>query len=381
MNKEIFIREEKVLAVAREAARKAAGDGDLSPVFSLLVREYEKLVRQSRRLVTMGDRMQQTLNDLNRDLALSEHKFRSIFENVTEGIYRCDEEGRLVEVNPAMAFLFGCRCPESFIRTVGNLCRIFCDHADYLQYKKLLAAGEACRHEVRVCGPGDESKWVEISASVVGGDAARGVPTGVVGVLVDVTERKRMIEEMCRLARTDSMTGMWNRGYFMELAGRELNRVRRVQGELSLVMLDVDHFKAINDTHGHDVGDLALKELARVIGETVREVDIAARIGGEEFAVMLPDTSAEEACAVAARIARAVRRAAVGSPRGPVSLTVSMGLASLEESEDSLDSLLKYADIALYAAKKNGRDRVETYRRSVCPRSFRGVACDDRKEG
>ncbi|MBU4192414.1 MAG: GGDEF domain-containing protein, partial [Proteobacteria bacterium] len=223
----------------------------------------------------------------------------------------------------------------------------------------------------------DESLWVEISASMVGGDEAKGVRAGVVGVLVDVTERKRMIEEMCRLARTDSMTGMWNRGYFMELAGRELNRARRSGGELSLIMLDVDHFKAINDTHGHDVGDVALMELARVIGESVREVDVAARLGGEEFAVMLPDTSAEDACAVAVRIARTIRRAVVDSPRGPVSMTVSMGLASFEESKDSLDSLLKYSDIALYAAKKNGRDRVETYRRSVCPRSVRGVACDD----
>jgi diguanylate cyclase (GGDEF)-like protein/PAS domain S-box-containing protein len=377
MHKEVFKKEERVLAMAREAVRETAGGGESQSVFASLVREYEKLVRQSRRLVTMGDRMQQTLNDLNRDLALSEHKFRSIFENVTEGIYRCDEGGRLVEVNPAMAAMFGCRCPEFFIRTVGELHRIFCDYEDFRLYEALLAANDARRYEVRVCGPGNESLWVEISANVVGGDEAKGVPAGVVGVLVDVTERKRMIEEMCRLARTDSMTGMWNRGYFMELAGRELSRARRSGGELSIIMLDVDHFKAINDTHGHDVGDVALMELARVIGESVREVDVAARLGGEEFAVMLPDTSVEDACAVAARIARAVRRAAVDSPRGPVSMTVSMGLASLEESGDSLDSLLKFSDIALYAAKKNGRDRVETYRRSVCPRSVRGVACDD----
>lgn len=377
MHKEVFRREERVLEMAKEALRETAGNGDSPSVFASLVREYEKLVRQSRRLVTMGDRMQQTLNDLNRDLALSEHKFRSIFENVTEGIYRCDEGGRLVEVNPAMASMFGCQCPDSFIMAVGELHHIFCDHEDYRLYGALLANGDARRYEVRVCGPGGERLWVEISASVVGGDEAKGVPAGVVGVLVDVTERKRMIEGMCRLARTDSMTGMWNRGYFMELAGRELSRARRSGGELSLLMLDVDHFKAINDTHGHDVGDVALMELARVIGETVREVDVAARLGGEEFAVMLPDTSAEDACAVAARIARAVRRTVVDSPCGPVSMTVSMGLASFEESVDSLDSLLKYSDIALYAAKKNGRDRVETYRRSVCPRSVRGVACDD----
>lgn len=380
MQKEVFRREERVLAIAREALGGEAGQCDAS-AFAALVAEYEKLYRQSRRLVTMGDRMQQTLSNLNRDLAASEGKYRSIFENVTEGIYRCDSAGRLVEVNPAMAAMFGCGGPEAFVAEVGVLHRIFSDPDDFRIYEALLVSGDARRYEARVCGPGSDALWVEISASVVAADGAG--PGSVVGVLVDVTERKAMIEEMCRLARTDSLTGMWNRGYFMELAGRELNRARRKGCDLALLMIDVDHFKAINDTHGHDAGDIALVELARLFDESVREVDVAARLGGEEFAVLLPEASVEDACAVAARVARAVRLAVVESPVGPLRMTVSIGLASLEGPQDSIDSLLKYSDIALYAAKKNGRDRVEVYRRSVCPRrsAEHGPACPDGGEG
>ncbi|MFH1914547.1 MAG: sensor domain-containing diguanylate cyclase [Pseudomonadota bacterium] len=380
MQKEVFRREERVLALAREALADETGQCDAS-AFASLVAEYEKLYRQSRRLVTMGDRMQQTLGNLNRELAASEGKYRSIFENVTEGIYRCDSAGRLVEVNPAMAAMFGCGSPEAFVAEVDVLHRIFRDPDDFRIYEALLASGDARRYEARVCGPGSAPLWVEISASVVGADGAG--PGSVVGVLVDVTERKAMIEEMCRLARTDSLTGMWNRGYFMELAGRELNRARRKGCDLALLMIDVDHFKAINDTHGHDAGDIALVELARLFDESVREVDVAARLGGEEFAVLLPEASVEDACAVAARVARAVRLAVVESPAGPLRMTVSIGLASLEGPQDSIDSLLKYSDIALYAAKKNGRDRVEVYRRSVCPRrsAEHGPACPDGGEG
>ncbi|WP_155935546.1 sensor domain-containing diguanylate cyclase [Pseudodesulfovibrio alkaliphilus] len=380
MHKEVFRREERVLTLAREALADDSWQRDAA-AFSALVAEYEKLCRQSRRLVTMGDRMQQTLGNLNRDLAESERKYRSIFENVTEGIYRCDSAGRLVEVNPAMAAMFGCASPEAFVAEVGLLHRLFCDPDDYRIYEALLASGDARRYEARVRAPGSESLWVEISASAVEADGV-GLQ-GVVGVLVDVTERKDMIEEMCRLARTDSLTGMWNRGYFMELAGRELNRARRKGGDLALLMIDVDHFKAINDTHGHDVGDMALVELARIFGESVREVDVAARLGGEEFGVLLPDASAEDACAVAARIARAVRSAAIESVAGTLRMTVSIGLASLEQPQDSIDSLLKYSDIALYAAKKNGRDRVEVYRRSVCPRrsADNGPGCPDGSGG
>jgi len=367
MNKQVFRKEERVLEGARSAISADLSQGEsVNPVFRSLVKEYERLFRQSLKLVTMGDRMQQTLNELNHDLAVSEQKYRGIFENVTEGIYRCDQDGSMVEVNPAMATMFGFASSEEFLASVGNIRQIFCDADDCARYEALLASDKVRRWEVRVCTPEIVTLWAEVSASPICEDCEGKAVGSVVGVLADVTERKRMTEEMCRLARTDSLTGLWNRGYFMELAERELARRRRSGEALSLFIVDADYFKRINDTYGHDVGDKALVEMARILSLSVREVDVVGRFGGEEFVILLPGASRSEACCVADRILRGIRGAVVEVEGARISMSVSIGLTSLED-EDDLDGVIKYADIALYAAKKNGRDRVEVYRRSVCP--------------
>ena len=211
-----------------------------------------------------------------------------------------------------------------------------------------------------MCGPNGSTLWVEISASRIAGGEDE--PDTVVGVMADVTERKRMLEDMCRLARTDSLTGLWNRGYFMELAEREVARSLRAEGPLSLLILDVDYFKAVNDVHGHDAGDRALVGIADTLRNAVREVDVVARYGGEEFVALLPDASRDEGVRIAERICDRIREARLDCGRVSLGVTVSIGLTSLHP-EDDLDGLLKFADIALYAAKKKGRDRTEVYRR------------------
>ena len=367
MNKEVFRKEENVLQEAETAIAQVTAEGPVvSSCFQELVCEYRRLLRQSQRLVTMGDRMQQTLNDLNRDLAASEEKYRGIFENVTEGIYRCGPDGLLIEVNPAMASMFGFHEPDEFLENVRSFRTVFCDENDYAWYESLLATDTVWRYQVKTSGPGCGTFWAEISASVMHEDGDGDACSGVVGVIADVTERKHMVEEMCRLARTDSLTGLFNRGYLMELAGRELARVRRTWGGLSLFIVDVDYFKAVNDTYGHDVGDQALVVLGRTLLDSVREVDVVGRFGGEEFVVLLPDAGRDEVCRVAERVRNNVRSAMVDAVSGSFAMTVSIGVTSFEDENDDLDRLLKYADIALYAAKKNGRDRVEVYRRSAC---------------
>lgn len=344
-----------------------------------LVKGYSKLLRQSRRLVTMGDRMQLTLNDLNHSLSISEQKYRGIFENVTEGIYRCSPYGDLVEANPALASMFGYSEPDDFMAAIKNIRSLFCNSEDFDRYQELLAAGELKNFEVTVYSPKGSVLWVEISASVIhdgdDGDACR----GVAGVLRDVTERKAMMEEMCRLARIDSLTGLWNRGYFMELAGREILRTVRGSLACSLILIDVDYFKKVNDNYGHDVGDVVLVELAGILCKSVREIDIVARIGGEEFIVLLPQTPRKEARIVAERIKANVRGSEIRAGRGTLAITVSQGLCAYQEGDD-LDSMIKHADIALYAAKANGRDRIEAYRGS-CEQAGHelGEAFDNRR--
>ncbi len=364
MKQEMFCRENRVLDEARAALdeQKAAGE-ETHPAFVKLAKRYDKLLRQSRRLVTMGDRMQQSLNELNRSLTISEERYRGIFENVAEGIYRCDLSGNIVEVNPAMATMFGFVDPANFLKTITNLQQLFCAQEEYDKYLELIKKDEVCRMEVRACGPNGIKIWAEISASPMFEDGSRSEMTGVVGVFADVTEYKKMIEEMCRLARTDSLTGLWNRGYFMELAEREIARSIRLNSDLSFLIIDADYFKRINDTYGHDVGDLALIKMSNVLLESVREVDVVGRFGGEEFVVLLPDTAHDDGFRVGEQIIQNMREAVLEQVPA-LKMTVSIGLVSTKGKGDDLDRLLKLSDIALYAAKKNGRDRVELYQRS-----------------
>lgn len=182
----------------------------------------------------------------------------------------------------------------------------------------------------------------------------------LVTVGIDITESKQLEIKLEQQAHEDYLTGLCNRRYFMELAEQELNRAVRYNNPLSIFMMDIDFFKHINDTHGHKAGDKALKKLAEVCRETLREVDIVGRVGGEEFAILLPETDREESIEVAERLRAALAEAKVrqeaGSPA--IQFTVSIGVASLASKDDNLDVLLSLADKALYGAKETGRNKV-----------------------
>jgi diguanylate cyclase (GGDEF)-like protein len=163
------------------------------------------------------------------------------------------------------------------------------------------------------------------------------------------------------LAKTDPLTGLANRRYFLEQGNTEIQRALRT-GPLSLLMLDLDHFKQVNDTWGHAVGDAVLKSFAQHAGHPLRVVDLLARIGGEEFVVLLPDTTAEGASAVAERIHEVVREQVLEMAEGRVTYTVSIGIAEFNGADDSLFELMKRADAALYQAKQSGRNRSQVFK-------------------
>jgi len=181
----------------------------------------------------------------------------------------------------------------------------------------------------------------------------------LVGVGVDTTDRQADELELELKAFTDPLTGLANRGHFMVMAEQELDRSRRYGHPLSLWMLDIDHFKNVNDTYGHHAGDLALQSLVDVSRKVLRELDIMGRVGGEEFAVLLPETDTEQALLVAERLRQKIASAAVPLEQGnTVSYTVSIGVATLGADETGIDALLGRADQALYRAKRTGRDKV-----------------------
>ncbi|WP_241546763.1 GGDEF domain-containing protein [Thiohalobacter thiocyanaticus] len=167
--------------------------------------------------------------------------------------------------------------------------------------------------------------------------------------------RKRLAGELEHQASHDVLTGLNNRRKFEELLLQEIERTSRYQRPFAVIMFDIDHFKRINDRHGHDIGDAVLNELATIVGEQVRDSDIPARWGGEEFIVLLPETGTEGARQAAE--GRLRRRIAETLFTGAGRVTISLGVTQYQ-SGDTLDSLVKRADEALYRAKEEGRDRV-----------------------
>jgi diguanylate cyclase (GGDEF)-like protein/PAS domain S-box-containing protein len=181
----------------------------------------------------------------------------------------------------------------------------------------------------------------------------------MIGIHTDITQRKALEFELKRQAHVDYLTGVSNRGRFMEQAEVELNRTKRYRSSLSIFMMDIDFFKQINDRYGHKVGDNVLIKLAQVCHDTLRTVDIIGRIGGEEFAILLPETDKAVATEVAERLREAIANAKVPLEGGlPLQFTVSIGVTSLASKDDNMDVLLNQADKALYQAKNSGRNKV-----------------------
>jgi diguanylate cyclase (GGDEF)-like protein len=182
----------------------------------------------------------------------------------------------------------------------------------------------------------------------------------------ELRERNQQLESMLHsveaLASTDPLTGLFNRRRFADVLKREFAVTKRYRNTLSCLLLDLDHFKAINDRFGHDAGDQVLKEVARRITGSLREVDLAARYGGEEFVVLLPHTSKGDARIVAERLLKNVRKQEFNFGGEVLTVTTSIGCAGNSDvASDNAEELVKCADVALYEAKNGGRNRVVTF--------------------
>jgi diguanylate cyclase (GGDEF)-like protein len=180
---------------------------------------------------------------------------------------------------------------------------------------------------------------------------------------IDITERKRYVDQLRQLATLDELTGVPNRRYVLDLLHQELDRVRRHNGKVSLLMIDIDHFKRVNDRHGHHIGDLVLRSVVRALEQGLRGMDTLGRHGGEEFIVLLPETDVDTALHIARRMGKTVEELTVESPAGPLQTTVSIGVAGTQGTEaDEAEHLIELADRAMYRAKQCGRNRIERAR-------------------
>jgi len=168
------------------------------------------------------------------------------------------------------------------------------------------------------------------------------------------------LEEALRVqANTDSLTGLANRGAFLERGTIDFGRAKRFGGKLSVIMVDADHFKRVNDVHGHGVGDAVLVTLARTVSEAMRnDLDLVGRMGGEEFAIILAHAELQEAAACAKKIRTMVAAHDFEGAGGTFRISVSFGVADIRPADDAFAVVLNRADQALYSAKDNGRNRV-----------------------
>lgn len=185
-------------------------------------------------------------------------------------------------------------------------------------------------------------------------------------IATDITDRKHVEEELLaakkhaeELAQKDELTGLNNRRAFFERSHHAFEQSKRFSHATSVIMMDIDHFKLINDNYGHSAGDKVLQAVAELLQTLVREIDIVARIGGEEFAFVLSETGLEDAAILAERIRSGIEGLAVTIDGHKIKFSASFGVAACKDEDENIEALLKKADEALYVAKKKGRNQIE----------------------
>ncbi len=281
----------------------------------------------------------------------------TVLDNIGACIYMKSPDGRYLYANAATAILHNLR-PE---RLIGQTDEKFFTQTSVENFKVL--DGQALNTRGKVSGMevfeliGQELRYfwsVKVTLQKENGEAY-----AILGMSTDITERKRLEDELLRLATTDELTNLNNRRHFFNLAEQTLSRSRRYCEPLALLMCDIDFFKHINDTFGHSVGDQVLQQVADIIKSTLRDTDIAGRIGGEEFAIMLVQTSTENAQEVAERLRQNIENSQIVlEDSHSVPITISIGIAIPTYPIETLATLLQHADQALYQAKRTGRNKV-----------------------
>ena len=286
-------------------------------------------------------------------------QFKSAVEQSSASIMITNREGIITYANPALARITQ-YSEEEVLGKPANIFRSESTPAGTFQKMlELAAAGQSWRGELLNRAKDGTSHWQDVSVSPV--TDAKGAITHFVAIGDEISERKKMEAELRHLATVDPLTCLLNRRSFFALAEHEISRLRRQPGMLCVAMLDVDHFKSINDVYGHHAGDEVLRALAKVSADCMREKDLLGRLGGEEFACILPDTSLDQAMLAAERLRSAIaaKRIPVSGDRS-ISITVSIGVAALTDRDLGLDAVLQRADQALYSAKLDGRDCIRS---------------------
>lgn len=282
----------------------------------------------------------------------------TILEGIADGVIATDAHGVVTFMNPVAAALTGWKPDSGLSRRLEDIVMLYDGDKEtsfFLSPQEIIEHGGFPKNIPNLWIVNQQKKTpVEIKASIIHDE--NGAPAGLVILLHDITERRQHEEQLRLLAIHDSLTQLPNRILFFDRLNLALSQVRRHGHRLAILMLDLDHYKKINDTYGHSVGDLLLKEVGKRLQAAIRSSDTVARFGGDEFVLLLPEIhTSSDAAQIAKRLLEAI-----SSPfeiNGlPLFITVSIGIAIFPEDGDDRDSLITNADLALYAAKDRGRN-------------------------
>ena len=291
-------------------------------------------------------------------LRASEKKMRTITSVLGEGVCVLDRDGCLVFMNPEAEKLLGWSEAELLGKDLHEVIHFQTVDGEFLPAHrcpvlKAIAQGRTCRNQedVFVHKDGRMVPVAVVSTPIIGG-------AGVEGSVVafhDITARTIASRELERQAATDPLTGICNRLRFGELMEKELTRALRYETPLALIMFDIDHFKVINDSLGHQAGDLVLQELSQKVASHIRQLDVFARWGGEEFMVLVPNSDLEDGAQLAEKLRAMVASSSFSCGK---QISCSFGVTRFREG-DTMETLAQRADAAMYQAKRQGRNRVE----------------------
>jgi diguanylate cyclase (GGDEF)-like protein len=288
---------------------------------------------------------------------IARHK---VFEGMRDPVIVLDIKNRIADYNPPASEVF----PELTKESTGQrFSKVFRAHETFVDKinKSHNVSGEI---DLQINGV---SRHFSISYSHLLANSNN--PIGSIILLYDITDHKLLQKKLHQMATIDALTQTYNRRYFMELCLREIKRVSRYKRSLSFLIIDFDHFKKINDTYGHPAGDLVLKNAAVLFKSILRDCDILGRYGGEEFAILLPETDLNGAKVIAERLIRKVLLTENYHQNTIIKTTISIGIDSVDfnqtqahiDYDKTLDSLLINSDKAMYHAKKNGRNQVQVH--------------------
>lgn len=357
------------LAIAKELRPEVpfiivSGEIDLDLAVALIKLGAQDYV-QKNELIRLGPVIKRELRDarLARRQKLTEDRlhesqelFRAIVENVGDLVAVVDAEGRRVYNSPSYRPLFR----EKDIRQGSNSFReIHPDDRERIKeiFRRTIATGIGECAEFRFVLKDGSIRHMESDGRAIRG--ADGKVSKVVVVSRDITELKQLEAELRAMAATDILTGLPNRRHFLTQLEQELARVRRVEPyAASVLMLDVDYFKLVNDAFGHATGDNVLRHLGGLMQKELRKIDTLGRIGGEEFAVILPGADLAAAEVFAERLRQKVAEVPAMHENTAIPLTISIGVTEMKASDESADDALARADRALYHAKECGRNKV-----------------------